>query len=65
MFFDLDRLNFMTPFTNNVRPTKGNSEKNHQLFKSLRVGHLGGFQIETPSFQTNEKRFDIPSLMPL
>ena len=63
MFFDLDRLNFMAPFTNNVCPTKCNSEKNHQLFESLRVGHMGGFQIETPGFQTNEKRFDGPTLL--
>ena len=63
MFFDFDRFNFVAPFTNNVRPTEGNREKDHQLFKSLRVGHMGGFQIETPGFQANEKRFDGPAFL--
>ena len=65
MFFDFDRFNFVVPFTNNVRPTEGNREKDHQLFKSLRVGHMGGFQIETSGFQANEKRFDGPASLPL
>ena len=43
MFFDLDRFNFMAPLTNNMRPTQCDCEKGHQLFKSLRVGDMGGF----------------------
>ncbi len=37
MFFDLDRLNFMAPFTNNVRPTKCDSKKNTSTFQVAEV----------------------------
>lgn len=61
LFFDFDRFNFVGTFTNNVRSTEGNSEKDHQFFKSLRISHMGGIQIETSGFQANEKRFNGPA----
>jgi len=59
MFLDLDWIGACQPFTDDVRPTKSQSQQSHKFLKSLFLRDMCFFQTKAPTLQATEQCFDV------
>src|SRR3954471_2688772 len=61
MLLDLQRLLLCQPFTDDMRPAKGERQKCDQLLEPLRMHKMSLFQPEAATLQAAKESFDLPA----
>jgi hypothetical protein len=61
MLFHLQWLLLNQPLANRMRPTKGQCQQRYQFLQPLRISDVSLFQTKSPTLQTPEQRFYLPT----